>query len=138
MSQSDLRHFISSRNVFARVLVDDAFTMVCDGRGAVRQDGNEVAHEADKDLVRDAVIHADPGDLRRSRTFMGVFLMRTCRNCGYELSWCQPTVYFYSCGMSRTFMYITVKSLESDPDSSNLDCSTKAINIILRRVRNYL
>jgi hypothetical protein len=35
-------------------------------------------------------------------------------------------------------MYITVKSLESDPDSSNLDCSTNAINIILRRVRNYL
>jgi hypothetical protein len=71
MSQSDLRRFISSRNVFARALLDDAFAMVYDGRGAVRQDGNEVAHEADKDLVRDAVEHADPGDLRALKNIYG-------------------------------------------------------------------
>jgi hypothetical protein len=55
-----IRHFISSRNV-ARALLDDTFTMVYDGRGTVRQDGNEVAHGADKYLVRDAVVHANPG-----------------------------------------------------------------------------
>jgi hypothetical protein len=71
MSESELRHFISSRNVFARTLVDDTFTMVYDERGTVRQDGNEVAHEADKDLVRDAVIHADPGDLRALKNIYG-------------------------------------------------------------------
>ena len=71
MSQSDLRHFISSRNVFARALLDDAFAMVYDSRGAVRQDGNEVAHEADKDLVRDAVEHADPGDLKALKNIYG-------------------------------------------------------------------
>ena len=71
MSESDLRHFISSRNVFARALMDDAFTMVYDGRGTVRQDGNEVAHEADKGLVRDAVMHADPGDLRALKNIYG-------------------------------------------------------------------
>jgi hypothetical protein len=71
MSQSDLRRFISLRNVFARALLDDAFAMVYDGRGAVRQDGNEVAHEADKDLVRDAVEHADPGDLKALKNIYG-------------------------------------------------------------------
>jgi hypothetical protein len=45
--------------------------MVYDERGTVRQDGNEVAHEADKDLVRDAVIHADPGDLRALKNIYG-------------------------------------------------------------------
>jgi hypothetical protein len=71
MSQSDLRHFISSRNVFSRALLDDTFTMVYDGRGTVRQDGNEVAHEADKDLVKDEVVHADPGDLKALKNVYG-------------------------------------------------------------------
>jgi hypothetical protein len=63
MSKFDLRHFISSKNVFAQALLNDSFTTIYDGRGKVRQDGNEVAHKADKDLVRNAVIHADPEDL---------------------------------------------------------------------------
>ena len=71
MSESDLRHFISSRTVFARALLDDAFAMVYDGRGTVRQDGNDVAHEADMDLVRDAVVHADPGDLKVLKNIYG-------------------------------------------------------------------
>ena len=70
MSESDLRHFISSRNVFARALLDDAFTMVYDGRGTVRLEGNEVAHEADRDLVRDAVVHA-AGDLLALKNIYG-------------------------------------------------------------------
>ena len=71
MSESDLRHFISSRAVFTRALSDDAFTMVYDGRGSVRQDGNDIAHKADMDLVRDAVVHADPGDLKALKNIYG-------------------------------------------------------------------
>jgi hypothetical protein len=71
MNESDLRHFTSSRSVFARALLDDAFSIVYNGRGTVRQDGNEVAHEADKDLVRDAVVHADPGDLQALKNIYG-------------------------------------------------------------------
>ena len=71
MSKSDLQHFISSRTVFARALLDDAFIMVYDGRGSVRQDGNDVAHEANMDLVRDAVVHADPGDLKALKNIYG-------------------------------------------------------------------
>jgi hypothetical protein len=71
MSKSDLQHFILSRTVFAQALLDDAFIMVYDGRGSVRQDGNNVAHEADMDLVRDAVVHADPGDLKALKNIYG-------------------------------------------------------------------
>ncbi len=71
MSESDLRHFIPSRAVFPRALSDDAFTMVYNGRGSVRQDGNDIAHEADMDLVRDAVVHADPGDLKVLKNIYG-------------------------------------------------------------------
>jgi hypothetical protein len=45
--------------------------MVYDGRGTVRQDGNEVAHEADKDLVKDEVVHAGPGDLKALKNVYG-------------------------------------------------------------------
>ena len=71
MSESNLRHFISSRAVFTRALSDDAFIMVYDGRGSVRQDGNDVAHEADMDLVRDAVVNADPRDLKALKNIYG-------------------------------------------------------------------
>ena len=71
MSQSNLQHFISSRNVFAQALLDDAFTMVYNGRGAMQQDGNGVAHKANKDLVRDTVVHADPGDLKALKNIYG-------------------------------------------------------------------
>ena len=71
MSESDLRHFISSRTLFAQALLDDAFAMVYDGRGTVRQDGNDVAHKADMDLVRDAVVHANPGDLKVLKNIYG-------------------------------------------------------------------
>jgi hypothetical protein len=37
--------------------------MVYDGWSAVRRHGNEVAHNANKDLVKDAVMHADPRDV---------------------------------------------------------------------------
>ena len=37
----------------------------------MRQDGNEVAHEADKDLVRGAVVHARPGDLKAFKNVYG-------------------------------------------------------------------
>ena len=71
MSESNLRHFISFRTVFARALLDDTFAMVYDGRGTVRQDGNDVAHKADMDLVRDAVVHANPGDLKVLKNIYG-------------------------------------------------------------------
>jgi hypothetical protein len=45
--------------------------MVYDRRGSVRQDGNDVAHEADMALVRDAVVHADPGDLKALKNIYG-------------------------------------------------------------------
>jgi hypothetical protein len=82
--------------------------------GVLRQDGNEVAHEADKDLVRDAVIHADPGDLRALKNIYGCFTHAGCR---------------------RHLCILQSSPLESDPDSSNLDCSAKAINC--SRIRSY-
>ena len=71
MSLPELRNFISGTNVFARLLLDDALDMIYDGRSNVRRDGNEVAHEADKGLVRDAVVHADPEDLEALKNIYG-------------------------------------------------------------------
>jgi hypothetical protein len=45
--------------------------MVCYGRGSVQQDVNNVAHEADMDLVRDAVVHANPGHLKALKNIYG-------------------------------------------------------------------
>jgi hypothetical protein len=71
MSQPDLRGFISTRNVFTRLLLDEGFTMIYGGRSSVRQDGNEVAHEANKDLVKDAVVHANPKDRQALENIYG-------------------------------------------------------------------
>jgi len=118
--------------VFSRALLDNAFTMVDDGRGTVRQDGDEVAHEADKDLVRDAIVHADPGDLKALKNIHGcVFLRRfaiiVVSRHGVS------SLHLYSCEALQTFMYIH-SPVEFDPNSINLDCSAKVNNIILRRV----
>ena len=53
------------------VLLDNAFNIVYDGRSTVWQDGNKVAHKADKDLLRDAVIYADPRDLLALKNIYG-------------------------------------------------------------------
>ena len=71
MGESDLWHFILSSNVFAQALLDDTFTMVYNGRGTLWQDGNEVAHEADKEMIRDAVVHADLRDLKALKNIYG-------------------------------------------------------------------
>jgi len=62
MSQSEVQSFIRSQAIFARPLDGDALSMIYDGRSAVREGGNGVAHEAPMELVEDAVLHGDPQD----------------------------------------------------------------------------
>lgn len=71
MVESELKSFISLNGIFARPLHDDAFTMIYDGRSAVREDGNEVAHEANKELVRDAIVYGDPENLNVLKNIFG-------------------------------------------------------------------
>jgi len=61
MKLADVKNFIASNNIFPRPLVDQAVTMIYEVQTAVRLDGNHVAHSAEEDLVRDAVVHGEPG-----------------------------------------------------------------------------
>jgi hypothetical protein len=69
--ESDLRSFISLNKVFPRPLDEDSFNMIYDARSAVRDDRNDVAHEANKDLVRAAVVYGDPGDHKVLKNVFG-------------------------------------------------------------------
>jgi hypothetical protein len=71
MGRFDLRSFISSNNIFPRPLDEDSFNLIYEGRSAVRLDGNEVAHQADKDLVRAAIVYGDPRDLKVLKNVFG-------------------------------------------------------------------
>jgi len=61
MTKSEVQDFIISNHIFQRPLLDDAFHMIYEVQSAVRLDGNDVAHGADKDLVWDAIVHGDAG-----------------------------------------------------------------------------
>jgi hypothetical protein len=58
MMESDLSSFISSNNIFERTLKKEAVSMIYKW-SVVREDGNDVAHEANKELVWDAIVHGD-------------------------------------------------------------------------------
>jgi hypothetical protein len=62
VSLYNLKFFIAESRVFKKPILDAAITMIYDSRSAVRQEGNEVAHEAPIELVRDAIRHADQQD----------------------------------------------------------------------------
>jgi hypothetical protein len=62
MDRSAVQQLTLLRGVFQWRLSEAGFNMIYDGQSAMRLDGNEVAHEADQVLVRDAVIHAKPGE----------------------------------------------------------------------------
>jgi hypothetical protein len=73
MSESDLRHFIHPElclHGYCWMTLLPWFTtegVPCDKMGTTLHS----AHEADVDLVRDAVVHADPGDLKALKNIYG-------------------------------------------------------------------
>jgi hypothetical protein len=61
MTVAQLKDFIqASDNLFKHPLDDDAVRMIYEAKTSVREDGNRVAHEADIELVRQAVVQGEP------------------------------------------------------------------------------
>jgi hypothetical protein len=61
MLPDDIRDLIVSKRVFRQRLDDQAITMICEGKVPVRLEGNKVAHEAEKSMLRDAILLGEPG-----------------------------------------------------------------------------
>ncbi|KAG5634155.1 hypothetical protein H0H81_003130, partial [Sphagnurus paluster] len=65
---AQMQVFISSSQVFRRPLTAEALDQVFHMHASIRAGGNFVAHEADQDLLRDAIEHATPYDMRALTT----------------------------------------------------------------------
>ena len=61
-SRAQVQTFIQSKQVFLRPLTTKALDQVLDTYADMRMDGNNVAHKADENLIRDAVEHATSPD----------------------------------------------------------------------------
>jgi len=61
MKSDDIKDLIAEKRVFRRRLDDQAITMICEVHTPVRLEGNKVAHEAEQNLLRDAVVFGEPG-----------------------------------------------------------------------------
>jgi hypothetical protein len=61
MTPHDIRDLIVSMSVFQQRLDDQAINMICEVKVPVRLEGNKVAHEAEKSMLRDAILLGEPG-----------------------------------------------------------------------------
>lgn len=59
----DLIKYISLKNIFPHKLTDNAIVLIYVPNVAVREDGNKAAHEADDNLIEEAVLKGDPADV---------------------------------------------------------------------------
>ena len=60
MTHDEIKDLIVGNRIFRRGLDDPAITMICDGQ-AVRKEGNKVAHEAEQNMLHDAVLLGEQG-----------------------------------------------------------------------------
>jgi len=58
-THAEVQQFIESRNIFPRPLTTEALDRVLAPKSNIRAAGNNVAHKSTKDLIKEAIEHAD-------------------------------------------------------------------------------